>query len=63
MKASELRGLDKEELKQKLVSLRQEMSKLNYQRHSGRVEKPHLFSKVKKDIARINTVLSEVKQS
>lgn len=61
MKAIELRGLDKEELKQKLLSLKQELSKLNYQRRSGRVEKPHLFSKIKRDIARINTVLNAMK--
>lgn len=57
MKINELRGLDKEELKRKLLSLKQELSKLNYQRRSGRVEKPHLFCKTRKDIARILTLL------
>lgn len=57
MKAQELRNLSKEELLQKEKSLKEELFKLNQQRYSGRVEKPHLFSLVKKDIARIQTIL------
>lgn len=57
MKAQELRNLSKEELLQKEKGLKEELFKLNQQRYSGRVEKPHLFSLVKKDIARIQTIL------
>lgn len=57
MKAQELRNLSKEELMQKEKGLKEELFKLNQQRYSGRVEKPHLFSLVKKDIARIQTIL------
>lgn len=59
MKIAELKALAPEELTQKLVSLKQELSKLNYQLRCGRVEKPHLFRQFKKDIARIKTIIRE----
>ena len=62
MKSQELRGLTREELIQKEKTLRDELSKLNQQRYSGRVEKPHMFSLIKRDIARIQTILNEKKE-
>jgi large subunit ribosomal protein L29 len=62
MKIKELRALSKEELLEKEKALREELSKLNVQRYSGRVEKPHMFSLVKRDIARIQTILSETRE-
>jgi large subunit ribosomal protein L29 len=59
MKAKELRGLSREELLNKEAALRQDLFKCNQQRYSGRVEKPHLFKAIKKDIARIRTLLNE----
>lgn len=59
MKTKELRNLSKEELLQKEKSFKEELFKLNLQRYSGRVEKPHMFSLIKRDIARINTILNE----
>ncbi|MBI4972539.1 MAG: 50S ribosomal protein L29 [Candidatus Omnitrophica bacterium] len=61
MKIQELRNLSKEELKEKLKTLKEELFKLNQQRYASRVEKPHLFSSVKADIARILTLLHEKK--
>lgn len=61
MKAQELRALSREELAQKEKSLKEELSKLNMQRYGGRVEKPHMFSLIKRDIARIQTILNETK--
>ena len=63
MKPQELRALSQEELLQKQKALKQELAKLNLQRYSGRVEKPHMFSQVKKDIARINTILNHVRDT
>ena len=60
MKPQELRSLSKDELIQKERSLKEELFKLNMQRYSGRVEKPHLFSVLKKDLARIQTILREL---
>lgn len=62
MKIQELRNLSREELIQKEKALREELFKLNEQRYSGRVEKPHMFSLVKRDIARIQTMLNEKKE-
>lgn len=62
MKATELRNLTKEELLQKLKTLKEELFKLNQQRFGGRVEKPHMFSSVRKDIGRVLTVLNEKKE-
>ncbi|TRZ49562.1 50S ribosomal protein L29 [bacterium] len=61
MKAQELRALSREELAQKEKSLKEELFKLNMQRYGGRVEKPHMFSLIKRDIARIQTILNETK--
>ncbi|MFC1658501.1 50S ribosomal protein L29 [Candidatus Omnitrophota bacterium] len=58
-KARDLRNLSKEELKAKMSSSNQELFKLNQQRYSGNVEKPHLFKQLRKDIARIKTILNE----
>ncbi len=59
IKARELRNLSEEELKSKEKSLFEELFKLNQQRYAGRVEKPHLFKQIRKDIARIKTILNE----
>jgi len=59
MKAKQLRELSIEELKEKEKKLRQELFKLNQSRFSGKVDKPHMFKLLRKDIARIQTVLVE----
>jgi len=61
-KIQELRNLSKEELQQKVKTLKEEVFKLNMQRYAGRVEKPHMFSLIKKDIAKIKTLLNEKKE-
>ena len=62
MKITELKALSREELLVKEKSLKEELSKLNLQRYAGRVEKPHMFSLVKKEIARIKTLLNQKKE-
>lgn len=57
-KATELINLSKDELLQKEKTLKDQLFKLNLQRYAGRVEKPHMFQAIKKDIARIHTILS-----
>lgn len=61
MKPNELKNLSKEELLVKEKSLYDELSKLNIQRYTSRVEKPHKFAMIKKDIARIKTILNQGK--
>jgi len=59
MKAAELRNLNKEDLTQKLAALHDELLKLNYQKRVGNLEKPHMFQSIRKDIAKIKTILRE----
>jgi len=59
MKAAELRGLGSEELVQKEKSLKKELFDLNFQRKIGSLEKPGQFRVLKRDIARIFTILKE----
>ena len=61
MKPQELRNLSKDDLLEKEKGLYTELAKLNTQRYTGRVEKPHKFALVKRDIARIRTILNEKK--
>ena len=61
MKPQQLRGLSKDELLEKEKGCYAELAKLNTQRYTGSVEKPHKFALVKKDIARIRTILNEKK--
>jgi large subunit ribosomal protein L29 len=61
MKMKELRTLSKAELRQQESSLKEELFKLNAQRYAGQVDKPHRFSLIRRDIARIQTALHSKK--
>jgi len=61
-KLQELRNLSKEELLNKEQELKNELFKLNLQRYGARVEKPHRFSLIRKDIARIKTILNQKRE-
>ncbi|MDD5431932.1 MAG: 50S ribosomal protein L29 [Candidatus Omnitrophica bacterium] len=62
MKPKDFQNLSKEELLLKEKSLKEDLFKLNDARFGGRVEKPHMFSVIKKDIARIKTILNSKKE-
>ncbi|MCK4882719.1 MAG: 50S ribosomal protein L29 [Candidatus Omnitrophica bacterium] len=59
MKPSELRELSSEELVLKEKAFKKELFDLNFQRKMGSVEKPNRFRMLKRDIARIFTILRE----
>lgn len=59
MLASELRAKSKEDLIKELVGLREEEFNLRMQRASNQLASPARFKAVRKDIARIKTVLTE----
>lgn len=59
MSIEKIRNLSKEELLVKQRNLKEELFKLNLQRYGGRVEKPHMFSIIRKDLARIKSILRE----
>ena len=59
MNAGEVRDLSTDELKDKLLQLKKEQFNLRFQSASGQLEKTTRVREVRKDIARIKTVLGE----
>lgn len=59
MNAAELRSKSVSELKLELHNLLRERFNLGMQRGTGQLSRPDQIKKVRKDIARINTVLNE----
>ena len=59
MKAKDFREMSAEELNTKLVDLKKELFNLRFQSAINRLENPMRIKAVKKDIARILTVLKE----
>ncbi|MGB9791412.1 MAG: 50S ribosomal protein L29 [Thermacetogeniaceae bacterium] len=58
-KAKELRELSDEELKQKLVDLKDELFRLRFQLATGQLENPMRIREVRRDYARAKTILRE----
>jgi len=61
MKANELREKSPEELNRELLELRREQFNLRMQGASGQTVQTHQFGNIRRDIARIKTVLREAK--
>lgn len=59
MKASRLREMTVEELRAKEQELRKELLHLKIQKATGDLQNPHRISQVKRDIARILTIITE----
>jgi len=59
MKASDLRGKNEQELSKELDSLLREQFNLRMQQGTGQLAKPDQMNKVRRNIARIKTVLNE----
>lgn len=57
MKVKEIVNLSDEELNNKLQELKSELFKLRFRHASGQLENPMSINLVKKDIARVNTVI------
>ena len=60
MKASEIRELSNAELNEKLTALKAELFNLRFQHAINQLENPMRMKEVKKDIARIRTVLRQL---
>ena len=61
MKPNELRKLSADELTKKKGDLTQELFNLTFQLHTGRLENTAKLKTIRKDIARISTILTESK--
>ena len=59
MKASDVRSKTADELKEQLVDLKKEQFNLRFQRATQQLEKPAQVKSVRRDIARIKTILGE----
>lgn len=59
MKAIDIRKMSAEELETKLKELKGELFNLRFQHAINQLENPHKIADVKKDIARVMTVLRE----
>jgi large subunit ribosomal protein L29 len=59
MKAKQLREQSMEELEKALSDLEEQLFKLRFQKSTGQIENPIKIREVRKDIARVLTVLNE----
>lgn len=59
MKANELRDMSVEELNKKLADLKEEFFNLRFQKATGQLNNPVSIREVKRDIARVKTVIRE----
>ena len=59
MKANELRDLSVDELSRKVSELSQELFNLRFQLHTGHLENSARIPQVRREIARVKTLLRE----
>ena len=59
MKASEIRDMTAQELENKLVDLKKELFALRFHHTVNQLDNPARLKAVKKDIARIKTIMRE----
>jgi large subunit ribosomal protein L29 len=59
MKAAELRDLGSDELQQRAREIEDQLFKLRMQKSMGQLEAAHKMSSVRRDLARIRTILRE----
>ncbi|MDH4384181.1 MAG: 50S ribosomal protein L29 [Caulobacter sp.] len=57
MKIDQIRGMTPDQLAETLLNLKKEQFNLRFQAATGQVEKTHRVNEIRKDIARIKTVL------
>lgn len=61
MKPNDLKKMSSEDLLKKQTESTQELFNLKFQLHTGRLENTSKLKAIRKDIARINTILAEIK--
>lgn len=59
MKVAEIRKLSTQELEKKFRDIGEELMNLRLRKQTGQVEKPHMLCSLRRDRARINTILVE----
>jgi large subunit ribosomal protein L29 len=59
MKAKEIREMTKQELAEQLVNIKEELFNLRFQQATGQLENPMRIKEIKKDYARVKTILRQ----
>ncbi len=59
LKPKEIRDWSGAEIEKKLRGAREELMQLRVRKQSGQTERPHLFKELRRDIARMETILKE----
>ena len=59
MKAGDVGSLSQEERQQKLVEMKQELFNLRFQHATGQLENPQRLKQIKRDVARVQTIIRE----
>jgi len=59
MKIDEIRGMTPDQLQEALLNLKKEQFNLRFQAATGQIEKTHRVNEIRKDIARLKTVLRQ----
>ena len=59
MKAEEIREWENSEIQARLEELRQELFRLKFKTATQQLENPRLIHNIRRDIARLNTILRE----
>ena len=58
-KIADLRGMSPDQLSDELIKLKKEQFNLRFQAATGQLEKTHRVNEVRKDIARVSSLLRE----
>ena len=59
VKTSEIRKMNKDEINSKIVELKKELFDLRMKQAVGNLDKPHKINALRKDVARLKTILAE----
>jgi large subunit ribosomal protein L29 len=63
MKIAEIKELTIKELETRKREMRQEIFNLRIQQQAGQLEKPHMLRSLRRDVARVDTVLTEKRKT
>ena len=63
MKAADVRAMTADQLGDELLKLKKEQFNLRFQQATGQLEKPSRMREVRRDIARVKTIIAEQKSA
>ena len=63
MDSKEIRAKEKSEIETQLIDLRREQFNLRMQKGSGQLSRPDQVKSVRREIARVKTILNEIKRT